>query len=81
MQDFLTQLQPWYPSIGAFCFFTILRYVYKHFLQEISMRRNMPAWLLLAAAAVLILIGIQEGQPAQVLMKAIRVCMECVGIG
>lgn len=45
------------------------------------MRRKITAWLLLAAAAVLILIGIQEGQPAQVLMKAIRVCMECVGIG
>ena len=45
------------------------------------MKRNVTACLLIAAAAVLILIGIQEGQPAQVLMKAIRVCMECVGIG
>lgn len=45
------------------------------------MKRKITAWLLITAAAVLILIGIQEGQPAQVLMKAIRVCMECVGIG
>ena len=45
------------------------------------MRRNITAWLLIAAAAVLIVIGIRDGQPAQVLMKAIRICMECVGIG
>lgn len=45
------------------------------------MRRNNVAWLLLAGAALLILTGITQGQPAQVLAKAIRVCMECVGIG
>lgn len=32
MNDILTILQPWYPSIGAFCFFTFIRYFYKHFL-------------------------------------------------
>lgn len=32
MNDILTTLQPWYPSIGAFCFFTLLRYIYKRFL-------------------------------------------------
>ncbi len=26
MNDILTTLQPWYQSIGAFCFFTIIRY-------------------------------------------------------
>ncbi len=36
---------------------------------------------LLAAAVVLIIIGISQGQPAQVLMKAASVCLECVGIG
>lgn len=45
------------------------------------MKRNYPAALALAAAAVLIAVGIAQGQPAQVLAKAIRVCMECVGIG
>ena len=45
------------------------------------MRRNVTAWLLIAAAAVLIVMGIRDGQPVQVLAKAIRVCMECVGIG
>lgn len=34
-----------------------------------------------AAAAVLIGIGIAAGQPGQVLAKAVRICMECVGIG
>lgn len=45
------------------------------------MKKNYPAALALAAAAVLIFIGIAQKQPAQVLAKAIRVCMECVGIG
>lgn len=45
------------------------------------MKRNLPACLVLIAAAALILAGIQQGQPSQVLTKAIRVCLECVGIG
>lgn len=45
------------------------------------MKRNFPVCILIAAAAVLIIIGIAQGQPEQVLSKAIRVCMECVGIG
>ena len=45
------------------------------------MRKNFPAWLTLIAAAVLIGIGLAQGQHTQVLSKAIRVCMECVGIG
>ena len=45
------------------------------------MKKNLPAWVTLAAALVLIAIGIFQGQPAQVLFKAIRICMECVGIG
>ncbi len=36
---------------------------------------------LLAAAAVLVIMGVSQGQPAQVLMKAASVCLECVGIG
>jgi MscS family membrane protein len=32
MNDLLTFLQPWYPAIGAFLFFTTIRYIYKHFL-------------------------------------------------
>lgn len=45
------------------------------------MKKNLPAWLALAAALALIVLGIMQKQPAQVLAKAIRVCMECVGIG
>lgn len=45
------------------------------------MKKDLPALLTLTAAAVLIGIGLSQGQNAQVLAKAIRVCMECVGIG
>ena len=45
------------------------------------MKKNLPAWLTLLAAGVLIAWGIAENQPGQVLARAIRVCMECVGIG
>lgn len=45
------------------------------------MKKNLPAAVTLALAAVLIVIGVVQRQPAQVLAKAIRVCMECVGIG
>lgn len=45
------------------------------------MKKNLPAAVTLALAAVLIVIGTAQQQPAQVLAKAIRVCMECVGIG
>lgn len=38
MNEMLTTLQPWYPSIGAFCFFTLLRYIYKHFLLKLLHR-------------------------------------------
>ena len=45
------------------------------------MKRNLPCVLLSFAGAVLIGIGICLGQPGQVMMKAVRICMECVGIG
>lgn len=44
------------------------------------MKKWIP-WLLMAAGAALCLVGIAQGQPAQVMAKAVRVCMECVGIG
>ncbi|MDY4920444.1 MAG: mechanosensitive ion channel family protein [Phascolarctobacterium sp.] len=31
-------LQPWLPSLGGFCFFTIIRYIYKHFLLRLLRR-------------------------------------------
>ena len=38
MNEFLIKLEPWYPALCAFCFFTILRYVYKHFLLNLLRR-------------------------------------------
>ena len=45
------------------------------------MRRNIAVGLTLAAGLALIAAGIAQGQPGLVLAKAIRICMECVGIG
>lgn len=43
--------------------------------------KNTLTWLLLAAAALLTGAGLWLGQQALVLQKAVRVCLECVGIG
>lgn len=45
------------------------------------MNRNLSSALLAGAGLLLIGFGIIQGQPAQVLAKAVRICMECVGIG
>lgn len=43
-------------------------------------RRIIPACLLLAGATMTAL-GLARGEGAMVLQKAIRVCLECIGIG
>ena len=42
-------------------------------------RRGWLALLILAAG--LVVVGVLQGQPASVMAKAVRVCLECVGIG
>ena len=42
---------------------------------------NTVGLLMLFLAAVLIIIGILSRQDLQVLGKAVRVCLECIGIG
>ena len=37
--------------------------------------------LILVLAAALAAVGVTEGQAKEVLMKAVRVCLECIGIG
>lgn len=45
------------------------------------MKKKWVTLVLLLASFILIGIGIFEGQPAAVLAKAVRICLECVGIG
>lgn len=33
------------------------------------------------SSAILIIIGIMKNQPNSVMIKAIKICLECVGIG
>ncbi len=40
MNDILITLRPWYPSISAFLFFTIIRYIYKNFVIRILRHFN-----------------------------------------
>ena len=43
--------------------------------------KRREGWILLAAGAALAAAGLLQGQYAQVLAKAVRICLECVGIG
>ena len=40
MNDILLTLKPWYPSISAFLFFTVVRYIYKNFFIRLLRRLN-----------------------------------------
>ena len=43
--------------------------------------RNIAAYLLFAAGIAMVLYGMWHGEPGIVLNKAIRICLECIGIG
>lgn len=45
------------------------------------MKRYLPAVCLIVLAAGLIAVGIIMQQPESILHKAVRICMECVGLG
>ena len=45
------------------------------------LKNALPPALLLAISAALVVIGAAQGQAAQVLAKAVKICLECVGIG
>ena len=43
--------------------------------------RGILKYFLAAAAAAALVYGILDGQMQDVLQKAIRICLECIGIG
>ena len=43
--------------------------------------RKLITWLLLAASVVMIVLGVMRGEPFAVFNKAIKVCIQCIGIG
>lgn len=43
-------------------------------------KRILAACLVLGAGAAFILVGISRGEAALVLNKAVRICLECVGL-
>ena len=46
-----------------------------------KIKNALPTALLLVVSAALIIVGAMQGQAADVLAKAVRICLECVGIG
>lgn len=44
-------------------------------------RRNLMCGLTLTLSLLFIMVGIGRTEPATVLLKAINICMECIGIG
>lgn len=45
------------------------------------MKQRYKTILILILAVVLIVAGVIDGQNEQVFEKAVRICMECIGIG
>ena len=45
------------------------------------LKSALPTALLIAASAALMIVGAAQGQAARVLAKAVKICLECVGIG
>ncbi|MBR3401532.1 MAG: thioredoxin [Parasporobacterium sp.] len=50
------------------------------------MKRKQIAIMILRAAAIVLgilflVIGILRGEPGEILFKAVKICLECIGIG
>lgn len=45
------------------------------------MKKRIIIFCLAAVSLAMIIIGVIDGQPSEVLAKAVTVCLECVGIG
>ena len=48
---------------------------------ETARRRILIRRVLLVAAVIFVVLGVQNGSMKDVLVKAIRICTECVGLG
>ena len=46
-----------------------------------DMKRKYQTMTALILSAALIIIGVMEGQNRQVFVKAVNICLECVGLG
>lgn len=46
-----------------------------------DMKRKYQTMAALILSAALIIIGVMEGQNRQVFVKAVNICLECVGLG
>jgi len=44
-------------------------------------RKNIRRVVIILAAIAMIAYGISAGEPAIVLRKAVKVCLECIGLG
>lgn len=48
---------------------------------KVFLKTNTAAILLVLAGIIFMILGIFRGEAAVVLDKAIRICMECIGLG
>lgn len=44
-------------------------------------RKNIIRWIILVSAVILLITGVMNNSFRDVMIKAVMICMECVGIG